>query len=109
MRKTRILLPSALAICLLVVTLPVLAGSGSGPGTGGCGEVKEIALAEPPLSPTPTMPNHVDRETMTGPISIGSDMMTTYGSAIVTPTGGSLMSPRQRSDQAINSLIRRLG
>jgi hypothetical protein len=106
-RKTQV--ASALAICFLVGTLSVLAGPASDPGTGGKRAIKHIALLEPPPEPTYTQPNHVDREPVTGPVSIGSDMSTTVGSAIVAPTGGSFMSPRQRSEQAINGLIRKLG
>jgi hypothetical protein len=59
-----------------------------------------------PVSPLPTDP---DPGYARGPIAPGSgDMSMGLGSAIVTPRGGAMYSPKQEAGRAIDRVIRQL-
>jgi len=74
------------------------------------GGFKEVDLVRPSLGPPPVpLPRHQERE-IPGPlVAAGSDVMVVGSGAIVTPRGGAFMSPRERADEAIRRVIRRLG
>jgi hypothetical protein len=44
-----------------------------------------------------------------GPTAAGSAFLPSWGRAIVRPTGGSFVSPKQQADREIQRLIRKLG
>jgi len=64
----------------------------------------------PPM-PVPIDPTLVlSRDSVTGPVITGDgDLSTGLGSAMLTPRGAAMSSPRQIADREIRKLIRRLG
>lgn len=119
MQKRKILV--VVAVTLLLGTVGALAQSNGAPTTvnlprAGAGEMYSRTGLIPRAESTPSMPTPV--ETMAGPVESAPKIDPIYnldgtmgfgqGSALMTPRGGAISSPKQLADREIKRLIRRL-
>ena len=100
----------------LMAALPAHAQMAGPPDTGsdqliavgsGMGSIKHVARVTPLGETHVGMPGPYEPEP--GPVALGSQLMPSRGSAIVHPTGGRIVSPKQQADREIQKLIRKLG
>lgn len=73
----------------------------------GLGAIKHVARNNPLQESHVGMPGPLDTDA--GPMAAGSELLPSRGSAIVQPTGGAFISPKQQADREIRQLIRKLG
>ena len=115
MKKT-LFASSVAVIGLLVMASPAMAQMGDSDSyirvATQRGGFKEVALRHtvsglPPVN-MPTNGNN--QGAVIGPSSVGTELTgTLQGSALVTPRGGAILTPRQQVGQAVTKTIRRLG